>query len=244
MQIITLGTSHGSAEPGRSCTATLLRTSNKAYLFDCGGSVEVMLKNLDIPVGDIRCVFITHMHEDHLGSLSAIAKRFFHYCKNNETVKIFMPEEEGIVAFKSWLNAMHTRQSDDIVSYYVVKPGVIYSDETITVSAIPNDHMQNGLLPSFSYKVEAEGQKIIFTGDISGDFHDYPAVIYEEEFDAVVSELTHFNVLEHVKEIARSKTKQMIFTHVHKRNTTVIDTVRDEIPFPFYVAEDGQSFEV
>lgn len=50
MKIITLGTNHGGAEPGRSCSGTLFITEGGSYLFDCGGSMESKLRNMDFPI--------------------------------------------------------------------------------------------------------------------------------------------------------------------------------------------------
>ena len=120
--------------------------------------------------------------------------------------------------------------------------GKIYSDENITVSAIPTDHI--GGAPTYAYVIEAEGKKLLFTGDLSGDFHDYPTIVFEEDFDAVVSEFTHFRLDTCVPKMINSRTKQMIFTHVAWYNIDEINTVTDQFPFPFYIAQDGNIYEI
>ena len=106
----TLGTSHGAAEYGRSCSVNILEVNGRYYVFDCGGNIETKMKDLDMPMSNIKAVFISHMHEDHAGSLSAIGKHFTVYNSSEEKVKIMMPEAEGIRALRAWMLALHLNE--------------------------------------------------------------------------------------------------------------------------------------
>ena len=243
MKIYTLGTSHGGAEKNRSCSGTLLVTDGGSYLFDCGGSMESKLRDMDFPMNEIKAIFISHMHEDHVGCLSAMVKRFNIYIKTGETVNIFMPEEAGIEAFKSWCKAMHMGNLSKSL-FFPVNEGEIYNDGNITVTAIRNDHLAHIGFPAYSFVICAEGKRILYTGDLSCDFHDYPQVVFEEDFDAIVSELVHFNVEANADTIAKSRTKQIIFTHMHPRQLDSINAEKGRFPFPITIAGDGDKFDV
>ena len=78
MRITTLGTSHGVAEPGRFCCATLVDVCGRRYLFDCGAPVDALLTNRGEKIFDISAIFVSHMHEDHVSGLTTVAKRFLH----------------------------------------------------------------------------------------------------------------------------------------------------------------------
>ena len=246
MKIITLGTSHGGAEPGRACSGTLIEINGCRYLFDCGGSVESKMLNLGLPIESIRCVFISHMHEDHVGSLSAIAKRFTSYIKTDECVKIFFPESEGLSAFKNWLYSMHfnkTRLSEKVL-FDVIEKNQIYSDENICVSAIPTQHLENGKYPSFAFVIRSENEKILYTGDLACDFHDYPDIVFKESFDAIVCELVHFNIENNLETMSKSKTKKLIFTHMRSDRVALIKENINKFPFPVYISEDNMEFNI
>ena len=107
MKLYTLGTSHGATEIGRACSANLLAVGNNYYLFDCGGNTEGKMTDMGLPIDRIRAVFITHMHEDHVGTLTSIVKRFCNYHRQADPISVFMPEENGIQAFCAWLSALH-----------------------------------------------------------------------------------------------------------------------------------------
>ena len=243
MKLYTLGTSHGATEIGRACSANLLAVGTHYYLFDCGGNTEGKMTDLGLPIERIRAVFVTHMHEDHAGTLSAIAKRFCHYHKYADPVSMFLPEEKGISAFKAWLSALHMVINDRVI-FRPVTAGRIYEDENITVIAIETEHIQNGMFPSFAFLIEGESKKMLYTGDLAYDLHDYPKILMEEDFDAVLCELVHFNVETHLETIAKTRTKKMIFTHLAPRNIPRIRAAEGRLPFPIEIAEDSASFAV
>ena len=239
----TLGTSHGATEQGRSCSVNLVEVDGSYYVFDCGGNIETKMKDLDMPFENLRAVFISHMHEDHVGSLSAVVKRFSHYIKEERSVKIYMPEADGIEAFRAWIAALHTTKNLHRVSYELICAGEIYRDEKITVTAIATRHMQGGAFPSYAFIIEAEGKKLLYTGDLAADFSDYPAVLLEENFDLVVSELVHFNLENNLDTIKKTRTKKLVFTHMNLKKAEIIRGIIDEFPFTVEIASDNDSFE-
>ena len=243
MKLYTLGTSHGATEVGRACSANLLTVGDTYYLFDCGGNTEGKMMDLGLPINQIRAIFVTHMHEDHTGTLSAMAKRFAHYHRDAAPVQFYLPEEAGISAFRQWLTALHMT-IEGRMSFSLVTEGKVYEDENITVTAIPTAHFPNGSFPSFAYMIETADKKFLYTGDLSGDFHDYPSIVLEEDFDAVLCELVHFKVEKNLDTILKTKTKQLIFTHMAPRNIPLIHAAEPQFPFAVKIAEDGASFDI
>jgi len=244
MKLYTLGTSHGAAEIGRMCSGNLLEVNGAYYLFDCGGSVEGKMTNMELPISKIRAVFITHMHEDHVGSLSAIAKRFLAYMNKEKSVGLYLPEQNGIVAFQNWMRALHLEPDESIVSFSLVQAGKIYRDDNITVTAIPTAHVVCGKFPSFAYVIATQNKKFLYTGDLAFDFHDYPDILLKEEFDAVLCELVHFNLEMNLDTILKTKTKKMIFTHMNLSKAAQVKEKEAIFPFEVRIAEDDMCFEI
>ncbi len=250
MKLWTLGTSHGHAEKGRSCTASLLQVGGSNYLIDCGGSFEAMMYDHGLSFGDLRAVFITHMHGDHVGSIGSVIKHFDVYRRQKHfdperSVRLYLPEQEGIDGLKVWSRAMHLNPDDEHIGFSLIRPGLLYEDDRIRVTAIPTEHIENGRFPSFGFKIEAEGKSILFTGDLAGDFHDYPAILFEEDFDCVIAELTHFNASANLETICHTRTKHMIFHHVIARNLAAVRALPDgTFPFPVDIAGDGNCFSI
>jgi len=243
VRITTLGTSHGAAEPGRFCCATLVDVCGRRYLFDCGAPVDALLTNRGERIFDVSAVFVSHMHEDHVSGLTTVAKRFLHYQRGADTkqVCIFLPEEAAVDAYLGWCRALHMRLNDDL-RVDVAREGLIFEDDVVRVTAIPTAHISG--FPTFAYMLEAEDRRIMITGDLNADFHDYPQLLLEQDFDAVVTELTHYSFPKAFDRIARTRAKQLIFTHIYPATLNAAQALISELPFPAHVACDGAYYEV
>lgn len=248
MKIYTLGTSHGATEYMRSCSVNLLEVDGAYYLFDCGGDAESKITNLGIEPNSIRAIFISHMHVDHATSLPAMAKRYaLHYNKTAAHADVFLPEDEAISAFMHWVSAMHAgppRAHFEFFEMKAVTPGVLYEDEHVRVTAIPTRHIEGGKYPSYAYMVEGEGKTFLYTGDLAPDFSDYPQVLFERDFDAVLSELVHFDVEKNLPDIIKTRTKKLIFTHLGLKKIPLVLAECDKFPYNVYIATDGEAFDI
>lgn len=242
MKLIFLGTSHGWPEVGCFCSATLLETGDASYLIDCGAPVLALMENMGKSIERIRATFITHMHEDHVSSITSVLKG---YSPRNCTAhaKFFFPEKAGLDGFLVWIKAIHRKPDPKRIQLELSTPGVFYEDENICVAGILTDHIPG--YPTYAYRVELkkEQKKILFTGDVADDMHDFPKEAWTEEWDVIVSELTHFRIQEQIEQFKTMKTKQLIFNHKHRRNLEVIDQIIPWLPYPTRVACDGDEFE-
>lgn len=245
MKLFTLGTSHGGTEIGHSCSGSLLCVGDDFYLFDCGGDIERKMNDMKLPVGKIKAVFISHMHADHTCNLPAVIKCFLcGYNKMDTSLRVFIPDENGLEALKAWVSVMDMPTDSPKCVMSSFNEGLIYEDDNVKVYSIRTEHMRNGKLPSFAFRVEfASGESFLYTGDLNCDFHDYPKVIFEKDFDMILSELVHFNIEKNLDTIIKSRTKKLVFTHYSPRNIPIIENVRQSFPFEVFIANDGDCFE-
>ena len=118
------------------------------------------------------------------------------------------------------------------------------------MTAIATQHLaaRSGGAGSFALVVEAEGKRVVYTGDLSGDFADFPAVARAEPCDLCICEATHYN-LEHALELlATFPLKRLVFNHVHDPwhgdGEDTLKAMAARLPFPCHIAHDGDAFEV
>ena len=223
MKITFLGTSHGITEKNQFCSSALVSTGGKHYLVDAGAPVLTLLKNHDIPLTDVAGVFITHSHHDHFMGLAVLTQQIneFHQFKD-VSFPVFVPDEEDyhrMFAFIFGDPAFHGRLAYTIYGGLTDPYGdrsrrisaVIFDDGNLKVTAIPVDHYQN----AHAFLLEAEGKRVVFTGDLMADMPDYPKVITESDVDLVVTEGAHtkLNKPEVMALLKSSRTKTLVITH-------------------------------
>ena len=225
MKITFLGTSHGITEKNQFCSSALISAGGKHYLVDAGAPVLTLLKNHDIPLEDVAGVFITHSHHDHYMGLCTLTQQINEFSQFKDVAfPVYVPDEEDyhrMFAFIFGDPAFHGRLEYRIYGGLTDPYGdrarrvsaVIFDDGNLKVTAIPVDHFVN----AHAFLLEAEGKRVVFTGDLVEGMPDYPAVITETEtdLDIVVTEGAHtrLNKPEVMELLKQSRTKTLVITH-------------------------------
>ena len=180
--LITLGTTGGPIPRfERAGISTLIQVNGKSYLFDAGAGMTRSLAGAKVSLLDIQKIFLTHLHDDHYSGLADFAGQLS-ALKPEKTIDIYGPGltksvVEGLHAFM-YANRL-IRETErkfphriDIYVAHEIKPGEVYKDENIRVTAIENHHFHfpNGSPPdgkttSLSYRIETPNRAIVITGD-------------------------------------------------------------------------------
>ncbi|MBR6513511.1 MAG: MBL fold metallo-hydrolase [Clostridia bacterium] len=204
MKIKFLGTGFGAPYKNRHQQSILIEVGSTAYLFDAGAPVCDILSFAEYDMSKIKTVFISHLHGDHLNGLNDMINlaEFF-----NIRCDIFLSEQRGIEAFKSY-TFMQLRRDSDRVDFKLINEGLFYDDGIIRVSAYQNDHMKG--LPCYSFLIEAEDKRIYITNDLSPDLCDLPDI----SADLMMIEAAHFDAETVVSKCNTLDVKQVAFIHV------------------------------
>ena len=243
MKITFLGTSHGAPEPGHFCTSVLIEHNGCHYLIDLGAPVEALLVNRHFDFNTLKGVFITHMHADHTDALFSICKGFGVYHKE-ASADFFFPEEGVPDAVRAWHKTLHGSIPEDRFRMHITHEGVIFNENGLKVSAIRTEHISPDV-PSYAYLFETDtGKRVLFTGDLAYDYHDYPAVTRESDFDLVVSELTHCRADKAYDLLDAVRTKLMIFSHITPYSVRFVEENNISFHYPHVFAVDGFEYYV
>lgn len=244
MKITFLGCSHGVPEIDRFCSCTMIETGGKIYFIDAGAPMaDLMIRN-GRKFENVKAVFTTHAHGDHINGIigfTNLANWYF----TNTSLDIFMTEEKPTKAIIEYLEALDAHKIDsERLRFKVIEEGFVYEDENIKVTSFTTGHLnrKEGHRPSFGYIVEADGKRVVFSGDLSIHLKDddFPKVALEEEVDLLICEMAHFGVDKISPYLDRCKAKEVWFNHVGYFSTfEEIEALNGKYKFPVKIAHDG-----
>jgi ribonuclease BN (tRNA processing enzyme) len=190
-------------------SAALININNKTILLDCGHSVYPALRAKN-KIDAFEYVLITHLHDDHAGSLSTlIFHRHFSY--SSQRIKIIYPEEK----FKK-----------EIYNYLVFsmqKPEKYFDFISIEAFAeldfIDTYGKHSEGMQTYSYIFNEDNEKTVYSGDL-GDPDFLFAKLKEKRIEnASVFHDTYFsgkiNAHAYYKELQKHADKYNIIGYHH-----------------------------
>jgi ribonuclease Z len=178
-KVILLGTGTPRPFPERSGPATAIVVDDKAYLVDFGPGVirraaaAAAQGTPALEVTKLTVAFLTHLHSDHtVGYPDLIFTPWV--MGRKEELNVYGPEgleEMTKHVLQAWQQDIDIRTKGlehaepVLVRAHDVKPGVVYKDENVNVTAFRVPH---GEWPqAFGYRFDARGRTIVISGDTS-----------------------------------------------------------------------------
>ncbi len=221
IKITFLGTCSGTEPmPGRHHCSIIFEINGIYYWFDAGENCSHAAYTSGIDVQRVRALFISHMHIDHIGGLAnliftirkvARVRKAEHI--NNNSYDVFAPDLEKLAAVKLIANAHRPGDGVNIIDHEV-SDGLLFEDENIRVSALHNDHLREADKEgwhSYSYLIESEGKRIVFSGDVHYPHELDP--LLSGGCDLLIMETGHHKVAD-VCEFAKSRgARKLVFNH-------------------------------
>lgn len=238
MKITFLGTSHGVPEANRKCSCAMIEIGQSRYFIDMGAqAIEHMITH-NIPIESVKAVFVTHMHGDHTYGLVSFADLCsWYFRKSNPVFVLPEPLKENINCLNAWLKCNGTELRD--FDFRPVEEGLFYQDENIKISAFKTQHTNM----SYSFVLEAEGKRVLFSGDLSvkGPQEDFPVSVFEKPVDLAICECAHFLATAYLPLFQNQENlKSLCFNHYIGTHLPSIFEVKNVLKdIPFYIANDG-----
>ena len=159
-----------------------------------------------------------------------------------------MTEQKVTDAFIGVLEAIHTYPyRKENIRFKLTDPTQAYDDGVLRVTFIPTKHVAAGARPSYAMLLEADGKRVLVTGDLSQGLRqeDFPRIASEIETEAVICEMAHFGVTALAPYLETLKTKQLWFTHVApEKRFDDIHAIENDYPYEIKIAHDDDVIEV
>ena len=244
MKLKFLGTSHGVPAADRYCSSLMVETGGKTFIIDAGAPlIDLLLRNQKKP-SDVSAIFTTHAHGDHVDGLVSFCDLASWYYKDVST-DIFVTENALTGAIFNSLSVIHSPPDTSRLRFTRATAGVVYDTPELKVTYLPTKHLPTR--PAYSILLEAEGKRVLITGDMSNHLErkDFPSIVAEEHLDLVISEMAHFGVEHLTPYLETCLADRMVITHVFPMHKFAeIEALAGKYPFPIDIAHDGDEIIV
>src|SRR5579859_1078248 len=179
-RVVLLGTGTPVPDPDRSGPATVIAVDDRAYLVDFGPGVvrraEAAAMTRGITAarpGNLKVAFVTHLHSDHTAGYSDLILTGW---TSGRAVPLEVYGPSGLQSMtehilQAYRVDIETRTNPDgnqrrfpdgsKVNAHEIKPGVIYKDDKITVTAFATKHA----MESYGYRFDTPDRTIVISGD-------------------------------------------------------------------------------
>lgn len=249
MKLTFIGTSDGIPRADRYCTCMMLETGGSTYLIDAGAPVCDIFPRMGRSIEEIRAIFNTHIHADHAEGIYRIADLINGFYKTHE-MDIYIPDavySEHIIALIEMASGHPGTKFDRArVRFHEIDPAVAYEDENIKLTYFPTGHIDKPF-HSYAMLVEAEGKKILFSGDLSKNLRDddIPQIVFEEEIELFVCEFAHIRPEYLMPYLPKIRAKRVCFNHTtSEEKIEMVREMNGKYTFEAHVPSDGDVVEM
>jgi ribonuclease BN (tRNA processing enzyme) len=181
-RVVLLGTGTPVPDPDRSGPATAIVVGDSAYLVDFGPGVVRRAEAAVLDRGitaleprNLKVAFVTHLHSDHTAGYSDLI--FTGWTSGRSTpLEVYGPAglqsmtEHILQAYRIDIETRTNPEGNQRavadawkVNAHEIKPGVIYKDANVTVTAFPTKHA----MESYGYRFDTPDRRIVISGDTS-----------------------------------------------------------------------------
>lgn len=269
MTLYILGSASGIPTQQRFNSSMVLEIRGNIYLFDVGEPCSALLVRNKIDYDTIRCIFISHMHADHSSGVFQLIQTLqlssILFKKSSlKVIDLFVPKE-AVEVLKEMFHALYLMPETlpFLLKTTPLQEGCFYKDNHLRVKVIANEHLRKGYketlqniqtkypnaFQSYSFLIEGEGKKILYSGDIS-DISELDKFL--DDVDLLILELAHIAPREVFRSLSKRAIPKVILTHLHpkfdnsnKNQLSQLQAqIKDYMPDRIIIAKDGLTIKL
>ncbi|MBQ4637534.1 MAG: ribonuclease Z [Clostridia bacterium] len=176
MKLTFLGSCSGTEPmPGRHHCSFVIESAGKVYFFDAGENCAYTAFTLGIDVTKMEKIVISHPHIDHVGGLPnllAVVRKMISRYKItlDHDIDVYIYDLTALEGAKLMLKAGEAHYETSMkVNGHIIDGGLVFDDGNMRVISCGNTHLkprEDGKVLSYSFLIECEGKRILYTGDI------------------------------------------------------------------------------
>ena len=257
MKITFLGTCAGTEPmPTRRHTSFVVEKEGRLYWFDAGEGCSHTAHLMGIDLLAVDKIIISHAHLDHVGGLANLICniRKLIWVKKEEpkygALDLYIPDMNAWDGVSKLLICNEQKIFDQItVKPHIVSDGVVFDDAGFKVTAFHNYHIPgNTCAPwlSFSYLIEAEDKKIVYSGDVRS-YEELDKAI-GDGCDVLIVETGHFKIDDTYEYCKDKNIGKIIFNHNGREILNdfegSVKKIEDKFGKKAFIAEDEMIIEI
>lgn len=181
-KVTLLGTASPQPRPDRFGPSTLVEAGDQRLLIDAGRGVPIRLRQINVPLGKIDVLFLTHYHSDHTSGIPDVwltgwlpppyARRAapFHVI-GPVGAKALMSNLEKAYALDIKIRLEDEKLPSQGIATRVEEfdqDGVVYEKNGVKVTAFAVEHGA-AIKPAVGYRVDYKGRSVTISGDTRYD---------------------------------------------------------------------------
>ena len=178
MQVTFLGTSSGVPTRSRNVSSMALRLPQRSelWLFDCGEGTQHQFLKSDLRLSQLKNIFITHMHGDHIFGLPGLLASLG-LAGNSSGLNLYGPNP-----LREYLNGVLKNSSSRIAYPFQIRTveeaahnrTILLEDQDFLVTCIPLKHR----VPAFAYRIDQKARPGRFNIERAKELKIPPGPIY------------------------------------------------------------------
>ena len=177
-KVTLIGTASPIPRPDRFGPSTLVEAGDQKFLIDAGRGVPIRLSQMNVPMGKIDVLFLTHYHSDHTSGIPDLwltgwlpapygqRKTPFHVI-GPTGAKALMENLEKAYALDIKIRIEDEKLPPEGIAVKVDefdKEGVVYEKNGVKVTAFEVNH-GDAIKPAVGYRIDYKGHSVVISGD-------------------------------------------------------------------------------
>ena len=177
-KVTLIGTASPTPRPDRFGPSTLVEAGDQKFLIDAGRGVPIRLSQMNVPMGKIDVLFLTHYHSDHTSGIPDLwltgwlpppfgqRKTPFHVI-GPTGAKALMENLEKAYALDIKIRIEDEKLPPEGIAVKVdefEKEGVVYEQNGVKVTAFEVNH-GDAIKPAVGYRIDYKGHSAVISGD-------------------------------------------------------------------------------
>lgn len=262
MRLTVLGSGTVDPQPHRACSGYHVKTSHEEFLFDLGNGALRRAVESSVEPSKVQHLFLSHLHPDHTADIVPLLfARKYAPSPWDDVPALTIHGPEGTKEFlealySAWPSIRPNDPATLTVDEIPPERGEVFEKASTTVGVVPVEH---GDMEAFAYWVKDGEKSLVYSGDTKlcegiknaawgADLFVCECSCFPRGCEPLYCREVHLS-WEDVAEICEEANPlAVVLTHLYEpvlaRRPNPLDSLKERLDIPIYLAADGDTYEI